>query len=511
MIPILSREQMRAFDAHAIESAKVPSVVLMENAGRGATDVLVRHALGGDAREKRVVVVCGAGNNGGDGFVVARHLLVRGALVTSFLVGAEEKMTEDCRANHDAFVGVGGVVERSLDLSDEGGARVALAGAEVVVDAIFGTGLDRAIEGPIADVVGAINAAASKVVALDVPSGMDADTGRTLGVAVEADITVAFAHPKLGHVTGHGARLSGDVHVVDIGVPATLRTERAASLLASSDVVSLLPARAVDVHKYRAGHVAVLAGSPGKTGAALLAARGALRGGAGAATIVTWAEAADVLESRTMEIMTARIAHGRALSEQLDAALAGKRAVVVGPGFGTGEPAMNAVRHVLASFTGPIVADADALSMFTRAIETFGAASGRAILTPHAGELARLLGMTAEEIEADRFAAVRSAAQRARSVVVLKGAHSIVAAPDGRVVVGSTGNPVLATAGSGDVLAGLCGALACSLPPFEAAYAAVYLHGAAGDAWKAKHGDRGILASEIADELPSVVARLLDL
>ncbi len=508
MIPILSREQMRAFDAHAIEHARVPSLLLMENAGRGATDVLVREALAGSADGKHVLVVCGTGNNGGDGFVVARHLLVRGAEVAVVLTGPEEKMTADCRANHDAFIGVGGYVERSTDASAESPLSVAVGRAHVVVDALFGTGLDRPIGEPLASVVRRINDSARAVVALDVPSGMNADTGVTLGTAVEADLTVTFAHPKLGHLTGHGARLSGEVHVVDIGVPASLRTERAASLLASSDVAALLPPRAVDAHKYRAGHVAILAGSPGKTGASLLAARGALRGGAGAATIVTWAEAAATLESRVLEIMTARIEPGDALIEQLDAALSGKRVVVVGPGFGTGERASAAVRHVLASFTGPIVADADALTIHTRAIEDFNAASGRAILTPHSGELARLLGITAEEVEADRFAAARLAASRARSVVILKGAHSVVASPDGRVVVGSTGNPALATAGSGDVLAGLCGALACSLPPFEAAYAAVYLHGAAGDSWKARNADRGLLASEIADELPGVFAKL---
>jgi NAD(P)H-hydrate epimerase len=511
VIAIVSRTQMRAFDAHAIEVAKVPSLVLMENAGRGATDVIVREALAGAASGKRVVVVCGAGNNGGDGFVVARQLTVRGAEVQVFLAAAEERMTMDCRVNHAAFVGIGGTVvgpDVTVRTGEGSALRDALSRADVVVDALFGTGLDRALGAPLADVVVAMNEASRAVVALDVPSGMDADTGVTLGAAVEADLTVTFAHPKLGHLTGHGARLSGEVHVVDIGVPSSLRTERAASLLTSADVAALLPKRAVDAHKYRAGHVAILAGSPGKVGASVLAARGALRGGAGAATIVTWADAAAALESRAVEVMTARLEEGDVLLEQIDAALSGKRAVVVGPGFGTGERARAAVRHVLASFTGPIVADADALTLHARAIEDFGAASGRAVLTPHAGELARLLGITAEAVEADRFAVVRLAASRARSVVILKGPHTLIAAPDGRVVVGSTGNPALATAGAGDVLAGLCGALACALPPFEAAYAAVYLHGAAGDAWRARHADRGLLASEIADELPSVIGKL---
>lgn len=517
MIPVLSRAQMRAFDAHAI-AVKVPSLLLMENAGRGAADVIERELLvptGGPRAElegQRVVVVAGTGNNGGDGFVVARRLLSRGASVAVWLAGDEAKMTADCRANHDAFVGIGGAVEsvplgRSLDEL-----RSALGDADVVVDALFGTGLDRAITEPLASVVQAIVDARSRVTrvaALDVPSGLDTDTGNALGPVVAADLTVSFAHLKLAHVTGHGARLSGTVHVVDIGVPATLRTEHSAGLVETRDVRTLLGKRAIDTHKYRAGHVAVFAGSVGKVGASLLVANGALRAGAGAVTIASWPDVAAALGARVVEIMTARIDEGDALADAIDAALVNKRAVVVGPGFGTGDVARRAVRHILTSYSGPIVADADALSMHAKAIEDFAAAGGRAILTPHAGELGRLLGKSSEEIEADRFACAREAAARANAVVVLKGPYSVIAAPDGRVVVSGSGSPALATAGAGDVLAGIVGALACALPPFEAAFAGAFLHGVAGSAWSKENGDRGLLASEIADGLPSVLAALL--
>lgn len=507
MIPVLSRAQMRAFDAHATGTCNVPSLVLMENAGRGAADVIEREILAGRADGKRVVIVCGAGNNGGDGFVVGRHLLSRGARVEAWLAGDAAKMTPDCRANHEAFAGLGGriavVKPQALDPL-----RVALAGADVVVDALFGTGLDRPIGALFAGVVGFVNDARARKVALDVPSGMNADTGVAMGTAVRADLTVTFAHLKLGHLTGHGAHLSGVVRVVDIGVPASLRADHAAGLSEARDVRALVSPRPVDAHKYRAGHVAVLAGSSGKVGAALLAAHGALRGGAGAATIVTWPQAAVAIQSRVVEVMTAQIADEGAIGEQLDALLANKRAVVIGPGFGLDERAREAVRHVLANYKGPIVADADALTMHAGALEAFAAASGHAILTPHAGELARLLGTTSDAVENDRFAAARAAAAKARAVIVLKGPFSVIAAPDGRVVVNSTGNPALATAGSGDVLAGLAGALACSLPPFEAAWCAAYLHGAAGDAWKVKNGDRGLLASAIADEVPPVLRDL---
>jgi len=508
MIPVLSRVQMRAFDKHAIDACKVPSLVLMENAGRGAADVIEREVLGGRVDGKRVVVVCGAGNNGGDGFVVGRHLLARGARVEAWLAGEATKMTADCRANYDAFVGLGGRVDAVAPAALDP-LRVALAASDVVIDALFGTGLDRPIGELFAGVVGFINDARVRKVALDVPSGMNADTGVAMGTAVRADFTVTFAHLKLGHVTGQGAHLSGVVRVVDIGVPSSIRAEHAAALTEARDVRAVVSPRPVDAHKYRAGHVAVIAGSPGKIGAALMAAHGALRGGAGAATIVTWPDAATAIESRVVEVMTARIGAGGVLTEELDAVLTNKRAVVIGPGFGMGARAREAVRHVLGTYKGPIVVDADALSMHAKALEEFAVASGRAILTPHAGELGRLLGITSDEVESDRFGAARTAAARAASVVVLKGPYTVIASPDGRLVVNPTGNPALATAGAGDVLAGLLGALACSLPPFEAAWCAAYLHGAAGDAWKAKNGDRGLLASTIADEVPGVLRDLL--
>lgn len=520
MIPVLSRAQMRAFDAHAIGVGRVPSVVLMENAGRGAADVIERELLGGDATAHTVVVVCGAGNNGGDGFVVARHLLARRARVQAWLVGDEAKMTPDCRANHDAFVGLGGVVP-SIVLAATPNVdplAAALAGAEVVVDALFGTGLDRAIASPLADVVELLNRARERgveIAALDVPSGLDADTGATLGIAIDADLTVSFAHLKLGQMTGHGSRKCGPVHVVDIGVPPSLagsNIEAAAELVEARDVRARIAPRPIDTHKYRAGHVAVVAGSPGKVGAAMLSARGALRGGAGAATVVTWPDAASSLEARVVEVMVAPLADGGdrgALLASVDAALANKRAVVIGPGFGTGDRSRAVSHHVLSTFPGAIVADADAFTLHADAPEDFAVAGGRAVLTPHSGELARLLGCTSAEVEADRFDSARRAAKRANAVVLLKGAYTVIASPDGRVVVAGAGSPALATAGSGDVLSGLIGALSCTLSPFEAAWSGAFLHGTSGRAWEKENGDRGLLASEIADGLPGVFAALL--
>jgi hydroxyethylthiazole kinase-like uncharacterized protein yjeF len=505
--PVLSRAQMRAFDKHAIDSCAVPSILLMENAGRGATDVLVRELLEGNASRARVIVVCGAGNNGGDGLVIARHLAVRGANPAVFLCGDASRVSADTRANLDAWRGLGGEVHEVPSGGSLDALVAAMAGADVVVDALFGTGLDRPIEGFFADVVRAMNVAPVPRFAVDLPSGLDADTGGTLGVAIEAHVTATFAHHKLGLLTPGGALLSGRVHVVDIGVPGNLvaHVGGSAQLLEPSDLTQWIVPRAPGAHKNSAGHVVVIAGSPGKIGAPQLVSHGVMRAGAGLATIATWADAASAVETNVLEVMTARI-DPKNPGDSLDAILAHKQAVVVGPGFGLGDDARMAVEYVLASWHGPIVVDADALTMFAGRPSVFMAAK-KAILTPHPGELARLLEKTAAEVEGDRFRAAREVVAATGAVVVLKGAHTIVASPDSRLAVTPVACPALATAGSGDVLGGIIGAMACGLPTFEAACAGVMLHALAGEAWSKAHGgaDRGMLASEIADTLPQLL------
>jgi NAD(P)H-hydrate epimerase len=508
VIPVLSRAQMRAFDAHAIQKCGVPSLVLMENAGRGATQVLVRELLGGDAHGAHVLVVCGTGNNGGDGLVVARHLLGLGAEPVVYILGDLARLTPDALANLDAWHGLDGPVREIAAGASLAQLAAELAEADAVVDALFGTGLDRPIEGLQADAVRAINDSVVPCFALDVPSGLDAETGAELGVAIRAQATATFAHQKLGLLTPNGSHCAGHVHVVDIGVPAALVAHVGSSgqLLQPEDLALWLTPRSPGQHKNSSGHVAVVAGSPGKIGAPQLAARGAMRAGAGLATIVTWPDAARAVESHVLEIMTARIDPERP-GESLDAVLAGKQAVVIGPGFGLGDDARTAVEHVLASFAGPTVVDADALTLFAGQPSTL-MASKKAILTPHPGEAARLLGRTTAQIEEDRFRASRELAAASGAVVVLKGAHTVIAAPDGRLAISPIACPALATAGSGDVLGGIVAAAACSLPRFDAACAGVMLHALAGEAWSKSHGDadRGMLASEIADTLPQVLA-----
>ncbi len=508
MSPVLSRVQMRAYDKYAVETCNVPGVVLMENAGRGAADVIAKIAK---STEARIVVVCGAGNNGGDGFAVARHLLSRGFGVHCFLTARSEKVTGDARINHDAYIDLGGEYTELPEGSDLGPLENELSQATMAVDALFGTGLARPIEGHLKDVIEVINQLGAHRVSLDIPSGLDADSGTPLGTAVHAHDTVTFGALKMGLLTPEGARLSGRVHVVDLGVPPIVLAQvgHVAEVIGSDTVASWIAPREANVHKHAAGSVLAVAGSEGKLGAALLVGLGAFRAGAGLVTLASWPKAVEALQARVIELMTAAI-DPTDIQRSLDVALAGKRVVVIGPGLGLDDRARVAVEHVVLHWQGIRVIDADALTLFAGRPEAFASARGPVILTPHPGEAARLLGMKSDAVEHDRAGAVRELADRARATVVLKGARTIVAGSEGPLLINTSGNPALATAGAGDVLAGIIAAFACVMSPEHAASAGVHVHGLAADLWRSRHGgaDRGLLAGEVADGVPDVLAAL---
>jgi hydroxyethylthiazole kinase-like uncharacterized protein yjeF len=493
MLTILSGQQMRQFDRHVIDTCAVPSLVLMENAGRGAADV-IEQALeqAGGCCCAPVLVVCGSGNNGGDGFVVARHLSARGWHVVVYLAAAPDKLTGDARANHDGWVGLGGQVE--LVLGEEAPARLAhgLERSSAVVDALFGTGLDREITGRYRKLIEAINQRDVPCFSLDIPSGLHADTGAVLGVAVKADATITF------------------VHVAALGVDSDLYQQvgSSAELIESDDVRALLGTRPLREHKASAGRVVALAGGRGKTGAALLVARGALRAGAGLVTVATFREAAHALEARVLEEMTAEIDPDH-IGASLERALGGVHVVVAGPGFGLDENARRAVEYVLFQWEGTKVLDADALSQFAGRASALAEARGSLVLTPHPGEMGRLLGITAQEVEQDRFAALARCVELTGAIVLLKGPRSLVGAPGRLPLVNAAGTPALATGGAGDVLSGILGAFACHLPPRDAAIAAAHVHARAAECWsKDTDADRGLIAHEIADAVPRALAGL---
>ena len=507
---VLSRAQIRELDRIAINELNVPGLLLMENAGRGAAEIVLGMMPGPDAR---VLIVCGAGNNGGDGFVVARQLDSWDVdAVDVWLIGEVDKVRGDARVNLDAWVGLGGTVNAVWNPEDLPFLETAIADADVVVDALFGTGLDREVKEPYARVIEAINDSSTVRVSLDLPSGLDADTGVPLGIAVRAHSTVTFGALKPGLLTPSGAEYAGTVHVAKLGVPDRLfeRTGWDAEVIQAGEVLAGIAPRRVSAHKHAAGDVLIVAGAPGRTGAALLVARGALRTGAGLATVASWPAAVDALQAHVPEVMTAPI-DPSAIGASLDGLLKGRSAVALGPGLGVDDQARAVIEHVVLGWNGVKVVDADAITAFAGRPEALSEAPGRLILTPHPGEMGRLLGISGAQVERDRFGAVREAVKRTGAVVVLKGARTLVAWPGSKVQVSAAGSPVLATAGSGDVLCGIIAGLACSLPAERAAIAGVQLHARAGEEWQRRNkSDRGMLAGEIADALPGLISRWLD-
>ena len=509
MALLLTAAQMRAIDSALIEKLGLPGLVLMENAGRGVADIVVRERPAISGLDVRVV--CGAGQNGGDGFVVARHLLCRGAKVRVLLALPPEKLTGDAAV----FAKVLRVLDPDCiqDLSSESDAKhwqTHLAGAAVVVDALFGTGLRAQIAGVPAAAIAGMNASDALRVSVDIPSGLDADTGKVHGSAVHAHVTATMAHRKLGLVLDADAQV-GRVEVVDLGVATDAVLDAAKAVgplcywLERDDIV--LPVRGPTHHKGTAGHVLVIAGSTGKTGAALLVARAALRCGAGLVTIATTGPAQVALDAKVVCEMTTRYAEGEDADDSSFATLAAQaarmKAAVVGPGIPTGQGMAELVRRLVTELTVPLVVDASALNLLGTEIAAATAkATAPRILTPHPGEMARLCGCSTADVASDRLGFARRLASESRAVVVLKGARTIVAVPDGTAYLNPTANASLGTAGSGDVLAGTIGALlgqgfdACS-----AACAGVFVHGAAADEAVQALGSGNLVATDLPDAI----------
>jgi hydroxyethylthiazole kinase-like uncharacterized protein yjeF len=495
MQPLYSRAQAAAHDQHAMGNVGLPGIVLMENAGAGATRLLVQHFPG---QLSRVLCVGGIGQNGGDAWVVARHLIARGITPECVIVGDPGRVRGDAAVNLAALRALGLTVhsmDSALDL------RVLAETASLVVDGVFGTGLDRPITGLYAEAIQALVAAGRPTFALDLPSGIDADTGQVLGVALRAHVTATFAAQKRGLAQYPGRAHAGQVCVVDLGVP--LSSQGTAALIEAGDVVRLMPRRDAAGHKGSHGHVLLFAGSAGKTGAALLAALGALRGGAGLVTLATDSDTQRALDAKTVEAMTL-VLHAGAELEGARAAVEGKAACLLGPGFGVSSQRRTLAFRLALDLPVPTVVDADGLTAVSEAPERLRTAAAPRLLTPHPGEAARLLGVTTGAIAANRFQAALELAGRTGHTVVLKGAGTLIASPEGRLAVCERGTPALGTGGTGDVLAGLCTALLASLPPFEAAICAVELHARAGEL--AAIEDRGLLASEVAHALPSALS-----
>ncbi len=513
MIPVLGSRAMRAADAEAIRGGTA-SEVLMENAA-----VAIARVVGRAYPEaKRVVVVCGPGNNGGDGLAAARHLAFAGVAASVFTLKDPEGYRGDAAVNAARARAVGLSLRALSEPSGFSDLRRELHEGDVVVDALFGTGLTRALDGAARRAVAAVNAAGRPIVSADLPSGLSADLGAPIGPAVRAARTVALGAPKPCHVLAPASGLCGEVLVADIGIPRASLSKRATRvwLAEAADVRALLPPRPLDSNKSNFGRLALLAGSRGKAGAAALAARGALRGGAGLVTVFCAEAVAAAVVAVLPEAMTERLPEsvGAMSASGANAAVAALRAfdaAVIGPGLSSAAGTFAFVEAVVAKTRLPLVVDADGLNALAGRPAFFARHRGPVVLTPHPGEAGRLLGISTAAVQKDRLGAARALARRSRAVCVLKGFRTLIASPSGEVVVNPTGTPLLSTAGTGDVLAGLLGAiLAGGLSARDAAVAAVWLHGAAAESLTDRLGDSGMLAREAADAIPGARRRLRD-
>ncbi len=514
---ILTAIEMKEVDRLTTARYRVPSTTLMENAGRSVAEFIQSRFP--NLERRRMVVLCGKGNNGGDGFVVARHLKKMGANPHVYLIGDPRQVKGDAATNLTRWKKVG-KLNPEATLSRRFFAK--LPSGSIIVDALLGTGLRGAVEGRLREVIDEVNEREpwTHLIAVDIPSGVQADTGDVKGAAIVADHTISFTAPKPGQVLGEGSHRVGSLRVRQIGSPPELIVEIGKGNLRWSDAdesAFYARPRHIEWNKGDFGHALIVAGSVGKSGAAVLSSWAALRAGAGLVTVATPEPVLAIIAAHTPEIMTQPLAATKAgtISERclegslFAGLLTGKRALAIGPGLSTQEETQKFVRVIVGQRTVPIILDADGLNAFAGRAAALKHADGMLCVTPHPGEMARLLGCTVKEVQARRVEIALQAAADWNAVVILKGAATVIASPDGQAFINSTGNPGMATGGTGDVLTGILAGLVAQYGRglYYSGYAqllafGVYLHGLAGDIAYADSGEAPLMASDLIRAIP---------
>jgi NAD(P)H-hydrate epimerase len=506
---ILTSIQMREIDRKTIEGIGIPGAVLMENAGIRITQAILKRFP--EVAEQNIVVVAGKGNNGGDGFVVARHLFNRGARPTVLLLAKKDEVKGDAALNLAVAGRIGVEIVETPTVAEWKKHKVGVWHASVIVDAIFGTGLLKPADGIYAAVIEDINKAGAFKIAVDIPSGLSSDTHLIIGPAVKADLTVALAAPKISHVLPPAEEFIGELVVADISVPPFLFDDPCLKieLVEKTTLAPYFKRRKKDSHKGSYGHLFVLAGSLGKTGAAAMAARAALRTGAGLVTVGTPQSCLPAIARSMMELMTEALPETpqKTLSESaltmiLDL-MKGKDAVLIGPGISTHPSTARLITSLLPKIKSPVVIDADGLNILAENPDALRSLPKPAVLTPHPGEFARLIGRSNQDVLDRRLELAPRFSEQLGVYLVLKGYRTLIATPEGRVFINPTGNPGMATGGSGDVLSGMIASLIIQEKDvLGATLAAVYLHGLSGDIGARKLGERALVAGDLIKYLP---------
>ena len=505
---IVTGKMMKEADRKAIEEAGVPSLLLMEHAGLGVLKEVEK--LLGTCSQKIVSIVAGKGNNGGDGFVVARHLLKKGSIPKVFLAVDPDQIKGDAKVNLSLFEQWGGQIS-TVTSGNLRAVKKELGESHLIVDALFGTGLSSPLEGLVAQLVRFINGLNLLVVAIDIPSGIHSDSGQVLGVAIKARVTATMGLPKQGCYFFPGAEYTGELKIVDIGIPPSVLEQINSSfqVITRDQVASLLPKRPMKSHKGLFGHVAIVAGARNTTGASLLTSLAALRSGAGLVTLAIPASIHSIVAAHLLEVMsyplpeTQKQTLSTKAEEPILSLLKGKRSLALGPGISTHPETHELIHRILPQLTVPTVLDADALNALSGHLGLLKQCQVPMILTPHPGEMGRLLGITAAEVEADRLGSVEKLARLSGQYIVLKGAKTLVRGPHGETYLNPTGNPGMATAGIGDALTGvIAGLLAQGLSPLDSAIAGTFIHGLAGDFALKEKGARGLITRDLIEQLP---------
>lgn len=508
---------MQEMDRLAIESHGIPGLELMESAGKGAARVLL--AQFADCLKAGVGIICGKGNNGGDGFVIARYLADQHVRVTVYLLAKTSAIKGDAAANLKRLAPLKIPV---IEIPDEGVFSQNISGMVqhgLLVDAILGTGLSADVKGFYKTVIDTINQSPTPVFAVDIPSGLNSDTGQPCGTCIRAQTTATFALPKIGHFIYPGAEYTGRLEIIDIGIPdAAVQTVRPKQhLLTAEWIRRRLQPRSADTHKGRTGHLLVVAGSVGKTGAAALTAASAMRAGAGLVTLSIAESLHPLAETLVLEVMTAPLTEtrygvlGDTAGDDIKKLVAGKACLAIGPGIGQAEETRSLIQKIIPQIEIPMVIDADGLNNLTGQTQLLQHLKAPAVLTPHPGEMARLINATPAEVQQNRLKCARDFATNFNVHVVLKGAATVIAHPDGKAYINPTGNSGMASGGMGDVLTGvLAGFITQGSTPEAAAHAAAYLHGAAADTLAKTIGPFGYLAGEVMNAIPGEIKKLFE-
>ena len=510
---VANAEEMQELDRKAIETYRIPGMILMENAGKGAAEVISNTFP--DIHKKKIAIIAGKGNNGGDGLVIARYLLNQGVSVRVYLLTDPKGLRGDAETNFNIFQRMKGEVISVPSSKDYVKLKKDLERFDILVDGIFGTGLDAEVRGYYREVIDHLNTLQRPIVAIDIPSGLDADTGKPLGTAIRASLTITFGLPKVGHLIPPGIDYVGEVKVIDIGIPKRLVEEEKISthLLEEKEIKKWLSIpRNPDTHKGDYGHLLVIAGSVGKTGAAAMACQAALRMGAGLVTLAIPKSLNGIMEMKLTEVMTEPLPETPKQTLSLRAFSAilrlceNKKAVIIGPGLGTFKETQSLVLKLIKALGLPIILDADGLTALATQPKTLPVTNRSLILTPHPGEMARLMRSQVKEVLEDRIGVSRNFSQSHHVHLVLKGHPTLISTPKGEVFINPTGNPGMASGGTGDVLTGMIGGLVCQgfdiLPSLQMA---VYLHGMAGDEGAQEWGEKSLIATDIIKKIPTLL------